>query len=549
MTATRARIVIVGGYGVFGWRAAQRLARAPDLDIVIAGRNIGKAEQTARRLAEACGRAIGHAVLDATTATPEDLRALGAGILINASGPFQSQDYALARAAIAAGMHIVDLADVRPFVVGITGLDDAARAAGVLVVSGASSVPGLSMAVLDHYAPRFAQLSAVSHGISPGNSFDPGEATAASIIGAVGQPLAVRIEGRSKTVHGWQGLARHRFPGLGARWMGYCDVPDLDLMPARFPSLQTVRFSAGVEVGLFHLGLWTLSWLVRLGLLRNLGRVARPLLAIKRRLGFLGSARGGMFMTLDGRDVDGQSQRIDWHLEAGGGHGPYIPTIAAVIIASKLARGELSVRGAMPCVGIFTLAEVMTEVADLDVRVSDTATPLYRRVLADRFDALPGRVRELHDVARATRWAGRADVERSDSLAGRLVVAFAGLPAAGRDQPLTVTFAPAGGQEIWTRTFSGRVFRSVQGENWGRLWEQVGPARLTFDVLVGPEGLSLRIGSLRVLGVPVPARLLPTAETREWEDGGRYHFSVVARAPLIGLLVRYQGWLEPVVAM
>ena len=53
-------------------------------------------------------------------------------------GPYQGQDYRLARPASPRGVHYVDLADARAFVTGIAALDEAARRAGVLVVSGAS---------------------------------------------------------------------------------------------------------------------------------------------------------------------------------------------------------------------------------------------------------------------------------------------------------------------------------------------------------------------------------------------------------------------------
>ena len=66
--------------------------------------------------------------------------------------------------------------------------------------------------------------------------------------------------------------------------------------------------------------------------------------------------------------------------------------------------------------------------------------PLYRRLLGERFGALPPRVAELHDVAGVSVWAGRADVERGGSLPSRMVAALLGLPPAGHDQPLRVTF-------------------------------------------------------------------------------------------------------------
>ena len=547
MTAgVAARVLIIGGYGVFGARVAERLLRASDIEVTIAGRRADAAQSAAVALGRQFGRKVGHAALDATRSDAAAIAATGAGIVINASGPFQAQDYTLAKAAIAAGVHYIDLADPRDFVTGITALDVAARAAGVLVVSGASSVPGLSSAVLAAHAASFARLTSVRHGISPGNSFDPGEATTASIVGAVGQPFSMRLAGREKTVYGWQGLHRHRFPGIGKRWMGHCDVPDLSLFPARHPLLETARFSAGVEVALFHLGLWVLSGLVRLGVVARPERLAAFMLAIKRHLGFLGTDTGGMFMTLDGHDAQGQPKRIDWHLEARSGHGPYIPAIASVILARKLARGELATRGAVPCMELFTLAEFMDEVADLDIRATDTSTPLYKRVLASTFTDLPPLVRQLHDVVdRPMTWSGRAEVVRGDSLLSRLAARLARLPPTARDVPLSVTFRPDRGREIWVRTFGSHVFRSVQGEAATRIWETVGPAWFEFEPEAKDGSLRLELRGLRVMGVPMPRMLWPHVRTREWEDGGRYCFAVEARLPTGALLIQYTGWLEP----
>ena len=166
-----------------------------------------------------------------------------------------------------------------------------------------------------------------------------------------------------------RGLRHRRLPGLGGRWLSRCDVPDLDLFPARYAGLKDVKVYAALEVGAFHLGLWGLSWLVRAGVLRRPERLAGPLLGAKRRLGFLGSDRGGMAVVLEGRDADGRSKRLTWHLVAGSGHGPCIPATPSVMVARKLLSGALATRGAMPCLGLFTLDELLAEVADLDMSV------------------------------------------------------------------------------------------------------------------------------------------------------------------------------------
>jgi glycine/D-amino acid oxidase-like deaminating enzyme len=57
-----------------------------------------------------------------------------------------------------------------------------AKAAGVLVASGASSVPALAAAIIDHHLPEFERLELIEHGITPANGYDPGVATTASIM-------------------------------------------------------------------------------------------------------------------------------------------------------------------------------------------------------------------------------------------------------------------------------------------------------------------------------------------------------------------------------
>jgi hypothetical protein len=96
------------------------------------------------------------------------------------------------------------------------------------------------------------------------------------------------------------------------------------------------------------------------------------LLRLKHALGALGSDVGGMAVTLDGKDGDGAPQCLAWHLIARRGHGPYIPTIAALIVAKGLMAGALRQRGAMPCLGLFTLADFLGEVADLDIAAAGT---------------------------------------------------------------------------------------------------------------------------------------------------------------------------------
>lgn len=170
--------------------------------------------------------------------------------------------------------------------------------------------------------------------------------------------------------------------------------------------------------------------------------------------------------------------------------------------------------------------------------------PLYRRLLGERFEQLPARVRELHDVTGTSVWTGRADVERGVSLASRVVATLFGLPPAGRDQALRVTFQVDGDREIWSRTFGNAVFRSVQYERDGLLRERVGPSTFVFALDTSANGMALALRGVRFLGVPLPRFLAPLMHTFESERDGRYRFEVEASLPLLGRIVRYAGWLE-----
>jgi hypothetical protein len=110
---------------------------------------------------------------------------------------------------------------------------------------------------------------------------------------------------------------------------------------------------------------------VRAGLWRRPELLAVPLLRAKQTLRCLGSDLGGMAVTLDGKDGAGASRRLVWSLIARRGHGPYIPSLAAVILAKGLMAGTLKQRGAMPCLGLFTLADFLHEAADLDITAAN----------------------------------------------------------------------------------------------------------------------------------------------------------------------------------
>ncbi len=357
------RALVIGGTGNFGGTILRALAGDTALQLLIGSRDAARAQALAATLPGAEGHAI-----DIT----QDLQAAFARIrpdlVIHTSGPFQDQGYSVAEACIAAGAHYLDLADARAFVAGIGALDAAARKAGVLVVAGASSVPCLTAAVIDHYRPGFARLTGIDYGISAAQQTNRGLATTSAILSYMGRPFTTLRDGRERTVHGWHGLHARRYPELGLRLFGHCDVPDLALFPPRYPELRDIRFGAGHEIKLLHMGGWAMSWLVRVGLLRSLQPWSRLILGVARGFDWMGSNRSGFHMILRGEGADGAPRERLFQLIARQGHGPAIPCMPAILLARRLARG-LATRGAMPCLDLIDLPDYLAGLEGLDITV------------------------------------------------------------------------------------------------------------------------------------------------------------------------------------
>jgi saccharopine dehydrogenase-like NADP-dependent oxidoreductase len=355
---------VLGGYGHFGGRICRALAHG--VTLIAAGRDAAKAAQAARAL----GALHESAALDYTAADlAPRLRALRVDAVIHTGGPFQGQSYHVAQACIAAGAHYIDLADGREFVAGITTLDAAAHAANVLVVSGASTLPALSAAVIDEHRGHFARLDAIDISIAPGQQTPRGAATLAAVLSYCGKPFTAWEQGRWQTVYGWQDVHRFHYPAYGSRWLARCDVPDLQLFPARYAGVTRVRFDAGLELAVAQWVFRLLAGMVRAGLIKNASVFARLMQTWGSKFDWLGSDTGGMHVGLSGVDAQGRPARIDWHLVARRGHGPEIPCVPAIVLARKLAVGTLTARGAMPCMGLMSLTEFAEAVnrAQLDI--------------------------------------------------------------------------------------------------------------------------------------------------------------------------------------
>lgn len=525
------KVLVLGGYGVFGARLARLLVRDGH-DVTVAGRN--------RAAAQALASDIGCTARQVDRAQAHDVLA-AYDVVIDAAGPFHTygtDPYGLPKAAIARGTHYLDLCDNAAFCAGIKALDAAARDAGVCVVSGLSSVPALSSAAVTALAGDDTPL-AIETAILPGNRAPRGLSVMHAILAQAGRPMQVWRGGQWETHFGWSAPAKYDLPRGITRQGWQITVPDLHLFPSHFGA-QSVQFRAGLELGIMRYGLAAFAQIQRL---LNLPVTSGMVGLFKRAADLLapfGSGRGGMSVQI----TTAQDHRR-WRLLAADGDGPFIPAIPA---RALLRRAALPI-GAGPALGVITLSEAEDAMDDLEVTTEqDTQprSPIFAQVLGQDLAHLPAAVQATHDTIDVSRWEGRSAVTRGTGLWPRLIGICTGFPPASADTPVRVIKICTAKGETWHRHFGRTRFTSHLAARAGVMTERFGPITFALALKVQDQTLMYPVTSAAIGPIPLPKWLLPVSQAHEYVAQGRFHFDVAIKAPITGqLIVHYKGWLTP----
>lgn len=365
----RPLVLILGGTGVFGRRIASNLASRGDIDLVLAARDGAAAATFVRALGADRAASLeadlakGNAIQRLLDAKPT--------VIVDTAGPFQSRNLALPRRCAERGIHYVDIADSRARVVEIASLDAVARLEHAAIVSGASTVPAFTTAIVDELAKDPREVISIEVGITPGHRAPRGLATAGAILGYCGRRIPSLRE--DSPAYGWGDLVRHGYPApVGERWLSNVDTPERTLWRARYPALEDMTIRAGLEISVLHLGLSLLSRGVRLGVLPSLAPFAKPFLRIAAWFDGLGTGAGAMHVRVATRDSNSRTALREAVLVAEQCDGPQVPAAPAALVVKKLLRlpgyAPLERRGAYACMGILTREEIMGELRGFAIR-------------------------------------------------------------------------------------------------------------------------------------------------------------------------------------
>lgn len=355
------RVLVIGGSGVFGSRLAQMAAQEPGVSLTLAGRNLDRLEQAANAMVPPPSVLR----LDRDAIEPRDLEPFD--LVIDAAGPFQASKPYVIAAALGSGTPYVDLADGRRFVADFPSFDDAAKRCGVPLITGASSIPALSHAVLDRMVSSWSAVEDIRIGIFPGNRAPRGLSVVQAILSYVGKPVKVFRQGEWQEVPGWGLTHSERIPGIGKRWASVCDTPEQDLLVQRYRPRRSAEFFAGLELGLLHHGLAMLSIPVRKGWIDSLRPFSKAMLAAAKLFLPFGSDKGAMIVSASGEDHMGRPVDARWSLAANGNRGPFVPVLAALCMIRRFRDGWPPEAGAHVCAGLLGLNEFEEDMARLGI--------------------------------------------------------------------------------------------------------------------------------------------------------------------------------------
>lgn len=555
-------VLILGGYGTFGGRLAVLLAKDERLTLVLAGRSKTKAQEFCDGLPAGAKREA--AFFDRNANAEALIKAINPDLVVDATGPFQvygGDPYNVVKACIANHVNYMDLADGSEFVKGISQFDGEAKTQDIYVLSGVSSFPVLTAAVVRHLSHDMVKIRNIRGGIAPSSFAGVGLNVIRAITSYAGKRLPLRRNGRLDSGHALTETMRYTIspPGfvpLHNTLFSLVDVPDLRVLPDLWPELDSIWLGAGPVPEILHRMLIGLSWLVRWRLLPTLLPFAWVFHQVINILRW-GEHRGGMFVWVEGSGPGGERIERSWHLLAEGNDGPYIPSMAIETLILKHLSGDRPKSGARPATHELEVEDYRSLFEKRSIYMgtresndSQASKPLYQRILGGAWNALPKSLTTMHDGRMKELIAeGIAKVETGRNPLARLLRVLAGFPQAGREVPIQVVFSQDGQGERWQRTIAGRKFSSIQWEGSGRyerlLMERIGLFTFAFALVLDEGTLRLVLRHWTLFGIRLPLFLAPFGQMFEREADGLFHFHVEIRQRFTGLIVRYQGWLSP----
>jgi saccharopine dehydrogenase-like NADP-dependent oxidoreductase len=319
-------------------RAVREMAAEPDVTAVtIADYNLEAAQRLAAELGEK-GMALrvdanNHEEL---VAAIRGYDAAGCGI-----GPFYRYEARVARAAVEAGVPYVSLCDDYDAAQAVLGLDNAAKAAGVTVLTGLGWTPGLSNVLARKGYDQFDLVDEINVAWGSSASDSEGYAVILHTLHIFSGLVPSFQKGRPVNVPAGSGKEVILFPPPVGRVTCYhLGHPEPVTLPHFLPGVRTVTLKGGLsEQPLNELAIW----LARLRLTDTpakkdlLGQIIKATLPVLSKLGQAEQPCSAVRVDVGGW-IEGYYRQISYGAAA---HMPELTGLPLAIGALMLARREI----------------------------------------------------------------------------------------------------------------------------------------------------------------------------------------------------------------
>ncbi len=355
------QVAVVGGSGFYGRYLVADLLRFTGVQVLVASRRAPqRLRRTDRVVPIACD-------LRNPRALREVIR--GSAVVVHCAGPFQHLPLEPLRAAIATGVHYVDISEDRAYRRRVLAADTEARAAGIVVLNGASVVPGMEVLFTELLRPGFDELLAVCGSAAPDTRRHRGHAMFHTMLLGAGRPFQAPRDGLPVRVHGWREPEWFDFPPPVGRRLHYqvLEMADLDVLPELF-GVGTVTFKAGSEFPLLNRLLGAAAALrARTGHPR-LEAYTSLVRGLSWLVGRCGNDAGGVIFQITGRR-GGMPQRRAVAV-VGEHDGGRIPTVLAGMAVQELLAGRLATPGVANLRSWLPQAHLIQGLVDRGLRLS-----------------------------------------------------------------------------------------------------------------------------------------------------------------------------------
>jgi saccharopine dehydrogenase (NAD+, L-lysine-forming) len=391
-TLNMSRVVVIGGCGIVGSVAVRALASFDDFDeIVIADIN----EEGARQRVEEIGvESCSALVVDAGNPKSIKKAVRGADVVLNCCGPFYKYGPIVLKAVIEAGIDYVDVCDDFDATKKLLEMDEDAKDAGIIALTGMGSSPGaanlLAKFCADHMLDEVHSIDILhAHGGEP----HEGPAVVAHRIHSMLADIPMYLDGEFTTVRYFEDSGKALEQDVDFHCVGTYRCypyphPETITLPNYIDCQRVTNLGCVIPNEYYDL----IRNIVRLGIVEEepidvkgqevIPREFTIAYIISRRdeileeIGF-GTQRGCLKITMKGT-LEENPHQFDFSLASEGqsmGEGTGIP---AAIGALLVKRGKVTGDGVLPpeaCINPLEFLGLMQEYLKLD-DVTGEGSPL-----------------------------------------------------------------------------------------------------------------------------------------------------------------------------